>query len=450
MFNKISNLLKKENFEYWDYREQNISSTSVSAWNNKIKNFDLNERVGKSFRILNNNGWGFVFSVEDDIKTMIEKANKIAKAMGSNEKENIVHSKAIKDEVSSEYEINNEDISLEEKKKLVLDNSKVENDKIKNNHVTYQEINKKLLFCNSDESEIRQNLKYTHIGATLTSKDGNRMENFAERLGKLQGYEICKNLPTMVETATKKAIEMLNSKVPKAGKMPVVCDGAMTDVFVHEALGHAAEADLVMQNSSCLKNLIGKKLAPDFVSIYDDATMNKEWGSFFYDDEGIEAQKTNLMKNGELVGYMHSRESAAKLNAKPTGNARAQSSEFLPQVRMSNTYIKTGDYKFEELIEDVKKGVYLKGSTGGQVDPISGNFAFSAQEGFEIINGKLAGRLRGVSLSGNTLHTLKNIKMLSNKYEPSFAGHCGKGGQLVPVYGPCPSMLVHDATIGGI
>ena len=176
MFNKISNHLGNENFEYWDYREQNINSTAVSAWNGHIKGFDSREKVGKSFRILSNNGWGFVFSVENDIKNMVSKALKIAKSMGSDEKESIVHSKAIKKEVSSSFEINNLDISLEEKKKLVLENSKIENDKIKNNHVTYQEIDKKLFFCNSDESEIHQNLRYSHCGATLTSKENDRMD----------------------------------------------------------------------------------------------------------------------------------------------------------------------------------------------------------------------------------------------------------------------------------
>ncbi len=449
MYNKISKLLKKENVKYWDFRRQDIDNLSVSAWNNHIKNFDSNQRQGSSIRIISGNGQGFVYS--NNIEKGVKKALKIAKLMDKNttEKREFAETKRIKKNVKSKWKIDNQNVTLEEKKKLVLKNSKIKDDKVKNCLVNYNEIDKKLLFVNSEGSEIQQNLKYTMIGASVTTKKNDKIENFFGRVGELRGYEVTKRMPELIKSSTQTALEMLNAKHSKAGNIPVVCDGSLTDVFIHEALGHAAEADQILQNSSCLKGLSGKKIAPEFINIYDDATMPNLWGSYFYDDEGIPAQKTTLIEKGILKGLMHSRETAAKLNAMPTGNARAQSASFLPQVRMSNTYIKKGKDKFEDIISNVKKGVFLKGSVGGQVDPTTGNFTFSAQEGFAIERGELKGRLKGVSLSGNTLKILNDITMISDEYEPSFAGHCGKGGQYVPVYGPCPSILIKKARVGG-
>ncbi len=452
MFDKIYNILKKEqNIKFWEYREDNISVNSLSAWNGDIKKIESGVKQGNSFRVLFGNGWGFVYSDKKDIEKSVKNAIRIAKAMGKHnkEKKEVYIAKQIKKKVKSKFKINNEDIELKEKKDLVINNSIVKNKNIKNCMVSYNDIDKIKSYVNSEGSEIQQKLRYTMTGINVTSRKNNRMENFFERHGELAGYEVTQDLNRMLNNSIKKSIDMLDSKIPKSGNMPVICDGALTDVFIHEALGHAAEADHLLQNSSCLKGLGGKSIAPETVNIYDDATMPGLWGSYFYDDEGIKAQKTSLIEKGRLTGFMHSRETAAKYESTPTGNARAQSASYIPIVRMSNTYIKKGKDKFEDMVKSIKKGVYLKGSIGGQVDPTTGNFTFSAQEGFEINKGKIEKRLKGVSLSGNTLKILQNIGMISNKYEKSFAGHCGKAGQYVPVYGPCPNILIKKATVGG-
>jgi len=437
--------------KYWEIREQNVNSESFSAWNSHIKSIESQTKQGTSVRVLYGNGWGFAYSYEKDIEKIAKDAMNMAKIMDkkSKIKKEIMPCKAIKAHKKSKFKIDNQDIDISEKRKLVLENSLPLRKKIKNCQASYSEIHRSMLYTNSEGSRIKQDLKSSYILVNATAKSNGKIESFSDRIGVQAGYELTNKFPAVLKTATQKAIAMLDAKLPKAGNMPVICDGALTDVFIHEALGHAAEADHIMQNSSCLKGLIGKKIAPDFVSVYDDASMKGLWGSYFFDDEGVKAQKTSLIKNGILKGFMHSRETASELKAKVTGNARAQSAAHIPQVRMSNTYIEKGPDDFDDMIQNVKKGIFLKGSLGGQVDPTNGNFLFSAQEGFEIKNGKLGNRLKQVAISGNTLQTLSNISMVSNKYEKSFAGHCGKGGQYVPVYGPCPSILISKAKIGG-
>ena len=205
----------------------------------------------------------------------------------------------------------------------------------------------------------------------------------------------------------------------------------------------------MLQKETCLDGMMGKRIAPSNITIHDDPTLPGQWGSFFYDDEGTKTQDTVIVDKGILRNFMHSRETAAILKARPTGNARAQGIASPPIVRMSNTYIEKGDNSKEEMFEGIKYGFYLRGSKGGQVDPAMGTFQFSAQDGFLIENGKLTKALKNVSLSGKTLETLNSIRKISDKYEPGFPGHCGKSGQSVPVNGNCPHILIAKAFVGG-
>ena len=212
-------------------------------------------------------------------------------------------------------------------------------------------------------------------------------------------------------------------------------------------MGHAVEGDLILQNDSILKDKLGSKIGSDIVNIYDDASLKDGFGYYPYDVEGVKTKPNQLVKDGKLISLLNSRETASKLNMESSGNARSIIAD-KPIVRMSNTYLKHGEMSFEELIEDIPDGIYLKGSRGGQVDTGKGIFQFNAAEGFKIENGEITTPLRDVSLSGNILETLKNVDAIGNDFELS-VGFCGKDGQTAPVGDGGPHTRILNALVGG-
>ncbi|MBI4441116.1 TldD/PmbA family protein [Candidatus Woesearchaeota archaeon] len=441
---KIRRLL--DGARYWELREEDIVTTQTSAWNGTIKDVASAAKQGTSIRVLYGNGWGFAHSTEKDYEHLAKRALALAKAM--NNPCGVLGAPIIKKDVTSRYAIHPEDISLEEKRDLVLKASK-QPDAVKNLRVLYKDNQVKKFYANSEGTEIRQNLYYTYYGAEATAGKGDRMESAYKAFGALRGYEITKGLQEKVDEACTVARNLLTASIPKGGQYPVITDGALTSVFIHEALGHAAEADNLLSDSTCLKGQEGKLVGSEPVTVYDDGTVEDSWGSFFFDDEGVAAHKTRIMDKGVFRSYLHSRETAARASGPLTGNARAQGTEFIPIVRMSNTYVEPGTADFDDMVDTVRNGVYLRGSKGGQVNPITGDFQFSAQDGFMIKNGELAGYLRAVSLAGNVLHIIKNIELVQDKFEDGFPGHCGKNGQSVPVHGDNPSLFISKAVVGG-
>jgi TldD protein len=226
-------------------------------------------------------------------------------------------------------------------------------------------------------------------------------------------------------------------------------DNKLTGLFMHEALGHAAEADHVLYGETILKDKLGEEIAYNGLTVADDPTIESSHGFYRYDDEGVRSNRTEVIKNGVLVSYLHSRETAGRLGASPTANARAADYSDTPLVRMSNTVIEEGDWRFEEMLEDIPFGIYAKGMRGGQVDTIKGEFQFSAEEAFLIENGRLSTRLKNVSLSGRTLDVLKHIDAVGNDQKRGTIGFCGKDGQDVPVCEYAPHVRVTKIMVGG-
>jgi TldD protein len=216
-------------------------------------------------------------------------------------------------------------------------------------------------------------------------------------------------------------------------------------VFVHEAFGHLAEADLALSGGVLASNM-GKKIGSDLVTFYDDGTIEGSFGAFKYDDEGVPTQKTLLIKDGVVTGLMHNRETAQKFNAEPTGNARAEDFRVEPIIRMRCTYMAPRDRSFEELIEKVKVGYYFKSFRGGQAN-LDGTFQVGIQEGYEIINGEIGEPVRNASISGNTLETLHKVDAVGKDFQLD-PGRCGKG-QTAFICDGGPHIRVKEVVVGG-
>lgn len=475
MEKKFLRLFADRSIAYWEVKTERTKTTAINAWNKETKDLVVGEKKGHAVRVLYKNGWGFVSSDGASLAESIKKAISIAKSLHAStslrlpsrspsntpsNKKNETRLQTPLREVwmgnprsgrkESYVKITPETISLEQKKNDIVAAATeyLKRKFVKSVQVSYADSTKDTRFWNAEGTAIQQRLTYAAVSASLTVKN-KTLETYDERAGGLMGYEVTKALPEVMESTYKNACILTKAKVPKGGTVPVLCDPQLTEVVIHEAVGHATEADIVLQKESCLQPFLGKQIAPSFLTINDDPTLEGLWGSYFYDDEGIPAQKTSMVKCGILHSLLHTRETAAAYGVLPTGNARAQSVEYIPQVRMSNTYLEKGDHSFEELAEEVKNGLYLIGSRGGQADTPTGNFHFSAQIGYNIKNRRIAEPIKGVSLLGNTLRTLQEIRAIGNTYGKGSPGYCGKGGQYVPVIGNCPPMVVGKAVIGG-
>jgi TldD protein len=279
-------------------------------------------------------------------------------------------------------------------------------------------------------------------------------------VGGLGGFEIndTEKARNISKKSAKEAVALLDAKSPKGGKSVIIMDPELTGTFIHEAFGHAAEADHILNKESILAGKMGEKVALDKVTIKDDPRIERSkefdipyllYGSYMYDDEGIPAQETKIIENGILKNFLHSTETASRMNSEPNGHGRASSVSTRPQVRMGITILEGGEWSLEDMIEDVDEGILCEGFQYGYTDTTTGNFQFKCSLSYKIEDGEKTDLMRDVALSGMTLEILNKITAMGK--EVNFSdGMCGKGGQRVRVCDGGPYIRVKDVTVGGL
>jgi TldD protein len=441
--------------EYAEVRAQKLSKTMLILKEGRVEAAKQGIENGAALRVLMNGAWGFASVGALNFETLTEAisdACKMAKATSSRLKTPIklVETKAIEDKVVAKPREDPSKISIEDK---INTTSKINNIILSyNNHIKgctidYLDLTGTSYFINNEGTYIEQDKLYVWSRILATAKQADAFTYSREEIGSTAGYEIFnKETPEIVgERLAKRAVEQLKAKPPKGGTFPAILGTNVVGVFAHEAFGHLAEADLTL-SSSILLDKLGKKIASNVVTIYDDGTIDGAFGSFKYDDEGVPAQKTLLIKNGVITGLMHNRETAQKLNAKPTGNARAEDFRVEPIIRMRNTLIEPKDHSFEELVEGIKTGYYFKSFRGGQAN-LDGTFQVGIQEAYEITKGELGEPTRNASISGNTLETLLKVDAIGKDFE-LWPGRCGKGQTAFTCDGG-PHIRVKEVLVGG-
>ncbi len=250
--------------------------------------------------------------------------------------------------------------------------------------------------------------------------------------------------------AARIAIAMLDAVDAPAGEMPVVLGPGDSGILLHEAVGHGLEADFNRKETSNYSGQMGKQVASPLCTVVDDGTLLSSRGAINVDDEGYTGQKNVLIENGILVGYMHDRLSAKHFKINPTGNGRRESFRSMPMPRMTNTSLYAGKDDPTDIIKSVKRGIYAKRFSGGQVNISNGDFVFSLTESYLIEDGKLTAPLKGVNLIGNGPEVLRKVDMLGNDYQLSDGiWTCGKDGQSVPVNVGTPTVRISAITVGG-
>ena len=252
----------------------------------------------------------------------------------------------------------------------------------------------------------------------------------------------------VARAALSRGLLMLEAIPCPAGTMPVVMDGSAGGTMIHEACGHGLEADIVQKDYSVFRDRIGQRVAPEGVTIVDDATLPGLYGSYRFDDEGTPAQRTVLVENGILKNYLTDILSAREGNLPLSGNGRRESYQHQPIPRMSNTFIENGESSREEILAGVKQGLLVRKMGGGEVDPTSGDFVFFVSEGYLVEDGRVGRAVKGATLTGNGPEALERIEAVGRElcFDP---GTCGKSGQGVPVSDGQPTLLIGSLIVGG-
>jgi TldD protein len=254
----------------------------------------------------------------------------------------------------------------------------------------------------------------------------------------------------VAQEAVKQTALMFDAVKPKGGEMPVVMGAGGSGILLHEAIGHAFEADFNRKNTSIFSDKSGKIVCDKNINVVDDGTIDFDRGSINFDDEGVAVQKTYIVTNGKLTSYLHDRISAKFYGVPPTGNGRRESFRCIPIPRMRSTYMENGNYTQEEIIASVKEGIFVDNFTNGQVQIGAGDFTFFVKTGYLIENGKLTQPIKDINIIGNGPKALADITMVGNNLKiDQGSWTCGKDGQNCPVSQGLPSVLVKQLTVGG-
>ncbi|MDR1610629.1 MAG: TldD/PmbA family protein [Candidatus Symbiothrix sp.] len=255
----------------------------------------------------------------------------------------------------------------------------------------------------------------------------------------------------IAQEAVEKTAIMFDAIKPKGGEMPVVMAAGGSGILLHEAIGHAFEADFNRKNVSIFSDKLGKIICDKNINVVDDGTIDFDRGSINFDDEGIGVQKTYIVKNGELASYLHDRISAKHYGVEPTGNGRRQSFRYIPIPRMRSTYMENGNCTQDDIIANVKNGIFVDTFTNGQVQIGAGDFTFFVKTGYLIENGKLTQPVKDINIIGNGPKALAAITMVGNNLKiDQGSWTCGKNGQGCPVSQGLPTVLVKQLTVGGV
>ncbi|OHD61922.1 MAG: hypothetical protein A2014_01770 [Spirochaetes bacterium GWF1_49_6] len=437
--------------DYGELHFEKSESCEIAYSNDNIERIGNAKTSGGNARVLKNNGWGFVSFNIPDFDTYIPAAERNAELVGRGKSEIFTDHHPVIVETETEYKIDPVSVSLEEKNDLIRKyNDLMKHPKIANTAVRYVDSRVERYFVNTDGSAIRKLRTFTGIVWKALARDGTNVQFAFDTVGGCAGYENVIGLEDRILEIKERALKLLDATKVKAGKYRVLLNPMLAGTFVHEAFGHLSESDRLYENPR-LKDilLMGKEFGPEYLNIVDDGSLPGYAGYTPFDDEGIPARKNYLIQNGILTGRLHSRETAAKMNEPPSGNARAINSAFQPIVRMTNTFIENGTASFDEMLAFIGDGIYACDDIGGMTDDEM--FTFSAAYAYRIRNGKIAELLRDVVLTGNVFSTLKNIRMIGNDLKIfGGLGGCGKGGQSpLPVGLGSPHILIDDVLIGG-
>ena len=438
---------------FFEYRV----SSNLSFEEDIVKSARRGIVQGVGIRAVKGDQIGFAFSEELTTQKMLEAANAAAAIAADNTaKTRIQPIGVIKPK--NLYQINELATTADLNKKLEFIKeanaaAKAYDSKIVRVNIGFNDEVKHVVYANSDGIywEDSQPL-FMFQTFCIAEENGRRETGYTGGGGRigLEYFDKKRKPADIAKNAARLAILNLSAVEIEAGMQTVVLGNSDSAVLLHEAVGHGLEADFNYKNLSNYSGRVGEKVASEQCTVVDEGLFENMRGTINIDDEGNAPNSTVLIEDGILRGYMNDRISAKKLGVKSSGNGRRQAYNYPPMPRMTNTYLRNGKYSAEEILQSVKKGIYAKGFTGGNVDITKGDFTFSCSEAYLIEDGKITTPVKGATLVGNGPDVMTKVAMVGNDLKFTDGGWtCGKNGQMVPVGMGTPTVKVSEITVGG-
>jgi len=448
--------------DFAEAKGEDTITRNIEVVNKETRTVSQMRNIGIGVRGYCGKANGFSFSNildQESVLRAAEDAVRIARASSKKTlmKLSLAETKAVKEKKTTSVDKHPKDVSLDEKKDLCLRQCQTAmgaGKQIVNVRSIFGEYHGAIYYVNSEGTDVSYEPLLIGLTVGCVAKKGDLIVDARDVHGGTLGltaYEEEKHTPEkMAENAAKWALEKLKAKPAPAGKFDALIDQSLAGVLAHESFGHLSEADFVVVGGSPLTGKMGEKLGTDVVTIVDEGLPQSGGYSLPFDDEGVPCRRVEILKNGVLTSYLHSRMTARVLKAEPTGNARSQDYSFEPIVRMRNTYFASGNHKSEEALSELKEGIYAIDTAGGQVQE-TGTFLFKAIRGYWVEKGEKKYPLRDVALTGNILELLKNVETVCNDLEISSTpfGGCGKIDQRAFVGTGGPHMRIKDVQFGG-
>lgn len=450
-FEKYLNLALSTGAEYAELYLEESNNTIFRLNDSKLDTIDTSNEKGLGIRIVS---LGESYYTSTNILTNENITNcikKLLKNINGNNYERI--SLPARTKLIQKYKIPHNRYSIDKKKRLLL---KIDEIARKTSKLVVQvsagivETEKKFTIANTNGKYISSNSSLTRIITTIYTQLGGKKEHEFVDYGRGMGYEILEeiNIEKMIKKATETAVKKLDAIDFKGGELPVVIAPGFGAVIFHEACGHGLEATSVAPKLSVFSDDLGKKVATDKVTLIDDGTIKNAWGSFIVDDEGNKSHKNILIENGILKNYLVDDFNSKQMKMKSNGCGRRQNYHYATTSRMSNTYIKPGNDKIEDMIKSINLGVFCEKMSGGSVNPATGDFNFAVDTARLIKNGELKQYLKGITLIGNSKDILNNVEMVADDLQIS-AGYCGSKSGMIPVTIGQPTIKISKILVGG-
>lgn len=451
----------KRGVGFADVRALRTKGTSLVVQDRRAEKIFYNQSSGIAVRVLLDGAWGFACCDGFDKRQLmdcLDAAIALARASAGQvtDPAMVCQIQGLQDQACWPGKLDPQQVSLERKVQLSLELERAGLDagegKIVNSIVNYGDAVREQWVANTAGTMVYSAVSRCRAACVLTAVEGDiRQQNFQVR-GHQGGPELLVDLqPEQLSVlAAKKVLAQLRAKKAPAGEFPVIFHPTISGLLAHEALGHNAEADHLWSGQSILQDKLGQQVASELVTIVDDGSLEGNYGSEPFDSEGLPTGKHVIIRNGVWQQMLHTMETAARFNAKPTGSGRAQDHTCMPLCRMSNTFFEPGSDKLEDMIKGIEKGIYLREGREGYVITERGQFLCHASEAQMIEHGKLGQLLRDVSVSGLVIETLKNIDMVGSDFQMIFPGTCGKAGQGVATDCGGPHLRVSKMVVGGV
>jgi len=438
--------------DFADIFIEETAQTSATFEDNKLDKLSTGTDVGAGIRVIDGKTTYYAASEDILLGPLKEKALFLANSINKIPNKKEVSLKPVLSPLEFEIKKRPNAVPISEKVDIIRrsnDIARSHGSKIRQVTVRYIDTNQAVTIANSLGSYIEDNRIRTRFAVNVVAAKDGMLQTGFEGPGGTVGFELFDiyDPEKTTRTAAERALLMLDAKHAPTGKMPVVMSAEAGGTMVHEACGHALEADFIQKGTSVFINKIGQKVASELVTVIDDATIPGNYGSFRFDDEGTPSQKKILIENGILKGYMSDRFNASLMGSISSGNGRRESFRTKPVPRMTNTFIQAGLTNPKDIIASIDNGLFIKKMGGGEVNVTNGDFVFEVMEAYLIENGKVKYPVRGAMLIGNGPEVLQIIDMVGwdLNFQP---GTCGKYDQ-VPVSHAQPTIRIPEITIGG-